>query len=442
MSKINRRSLLGAGVGGLLAGRAFASNSMLRAVELAAELAPPPFAPPKQLFIFMRGGLDGVSAVVPTGDPTYVSERQRGTSTCLVTGATPLTAFASLHPLMANWLMPAWNANELAFIHQVGNPNGSRSHFTEMHRLETGDLTSPAATLPPDGVVPRLLTAVNSTYPLAGATVSTLVQRLFKSGTNPMVHVRDVPAFAARTFNPRLVAHLAQTPTDPVEIEVDRVADKMLAAQQDLMNSPAFVHDPVLFPWGPTDPNPLAFNLTPPRRKFLQDLEGAVHLLLNTNCRVAGVELGAFDTHNDQLLELDPILDVLAFAIASVRTKAGTSPLTTFAISEFGRSAQVNGNSGTDHGKGGLMIACGYRVIRNVFNCHGGGGAGAGWTSLSLQSSLPNNHPDWNCVPVATSYLAILEEIIQKLFGITNFATKQQVLPGLTAPSTLLGFLN
>ncbi len=73
--------------------------------------------------IFLRGGVDGLSIVQPTGDKALASLRPG-----LIHQGAKLDGFFSLHPAMKN-LMPLYAKKQLAVLHAVGQANASRSHF-------------------------------------------------------------------------------------------------------------------------------------------------------------------------------------------------------------------------------------------------------------------------------------------------------------------------
>ena len=81
----------------------------------------------------LRGGFDGLSAVVPAADPSYASARP---GIGVPTGALlPLDATFGLHPALAP-LKPLWDAGQLAAVHAVGQPDPTRSHFRAMEEME------------------------------------------------------------------------------------------------------------------------------------------------------------------------------------------------------------------------------------------------------------------------------------------------------------------
>ena len=108
----------------------------------------------KVLFIFLRGGNDGINNVIPIEDPGYLAARNdiaipkdpdpavmtrysTAGGSCDVVGpaypyAIPLgNGFAALHPALYE-LAPVYNAGELALIHRVAYPRQSwrRRKFT------------------------------------------------------------------------------------------------------------------------------------------------------------------------------------------------------------------------------------------------------------------------------------------------------------------------
>ncbi|MCR9247456.1 MAG: DUF1501 domain-containing protein [bacterium] len=439
MTNLDRRDLMRLALGGLASGSLLSAASPLRAMAAASALAPPVASPEKVLVIFMRGGTDGVLALVPHGDTTYDAMRDLGANPPYLSDnrVIGLTAFAGLNDRMA-WLANGagspWSAGQLALVHQVGNATGQRSHFTEQARFETAELLD-AAALPEAGFLARLSSMIGlpGTTAVGTASVSTAMQRMFQSSTNPQLHLRNVPAFQTGTFDPALIAHLSGTPAGAQEAVVDAIGDLMVAAQAEIA-TPAVVHNGALFPQSLTEWNSINWNgpFQNPARyfKFFEELEGAMHLLAETDCRVAGVELGAFDTHANAFPLLDELLEVIAFAMRSAWDLAQSSslPLTTATFSEFGRAAQANLNGGTDHGLGGVAFLQGPRVKGGVVNCDA-----SSWTDLGVQAGLAQNAVDWNAVPVRTHFLAIQQEMIDKLYGVTSFARQSIVLPGLPA---------
>ena len=91
------------------------------------------------VYLFMRGGADGLSLVPPVGLSSYYDLRIDGSYNIAVSQADALSLGTrgathpdlALHPAMAP-LMPFWNAGDMAIVHAAGSPaslSSTRSHF-------------------------------------------------------------------------------------------------------------------------------------------------------------------------------------------------------------------------------------------------------------------------------------------------------------------------
>lgn len=87
--------------------------------------------------IFLRGGVDGLSMVVPFGEPGYY--RLRPTIALAPPGredaAIDLDGFFGFHPRLAP-LLPWWRRGHLAVVHACGLPVAARSHFDAQDEME------------------------------------------------------------------------------------------------------------------------------------------------------------------------------------------------------------------------------------------------------------------------------------------------------------------
>src|ERR1051325_4433487 len=115
----------------------------------------------KVLFIFLRGGNDGVNNIIPIQDPSYAANRavlgipkDPGTDYSVATGAADMVpanyqyairlgnGFAALHPAMSD-MAPLFNAGKLALVHRVAYRSQSRSHFdSEVYWEKAADGTA------------------------------------------------------------------------------------------------------------------------------------------------------------------------------------------------------------------------------------------------------------------------------------------------------------
>ena len=437
MDLTNRRDLLKA----LLAGGACTlCSSGVSAAFFPSMRGPTPNNGTKRLlYIFLRGGNDGVNTVVPVGDSSYQTMRRniRVDQTGLAIAG---TSHAKAHPALAQLVGPGSPdaAGRIAWLHQVGNPLGTRSHFYEMdvHESLYVPPTQSTSALNPEGWVARLAGFQNwpGTVPSAGlASFFRAFHAKLEPGSTSKVlaEVRNVDAYdftnpplpepsqsIAGRLETLLGGHLAGTPYSGAAGDVAEFADFALQAIPQLQNVPTLPDPPTA---GITSPSHLL---------FLTQIRDAMRLLAHVpDCRVAGVNFGGFDTHADQLESQDALLTTLATALRYVDDVSQNVGLVgplfddamlTLVVSEFGRTARDNGPKdpapidptvGTDHGIGNLAIAQGKKVQGGVHNCDP-----ATWPDGHL-AALAGTGGE-NAVPALTDFRAIYSEILREWFRV------------------------
>ena len=119
--------------------RGFGIASIFPTPLIQHALAGPGSTNKRLLFIFLRGGNDGINAVIPHGDPDY-NPTARPTLHVPFSAPYDLNGFASLHPSLGSLVEP-FAAGDLAVVHRVGYSNSSRSHFDGQRIWENGDPT-------------------------------------------------------------------------------------------------------------------------------------------------------------------------------------------------------------------------------------------------------------------------------------------------------------
>ena len=131
LGALSRRSLLKAlGVGAM-------TLVATEAVHTQVAFAAPGYTGDVLVVLSLRGGMDGLSAVVPGGDAEYY--RLRPTIAVPQSTLLGLDGTFGLHPAMAP-LLPLWKAGRLGAVHGVGMPGASRSHFAAMEEMERAAL--------------------------------------------------------------------------------------------------------------------------------------------------------------------------------------------------------------------------------------------------------------------------------------------------------------
>jgi uncharacterized protein (DUF1501 family) len=462
MSNLSRRGFLGAAGFGLAA-----AINPLRGMTLPSTLLN---TSDRLITIFLRGAHDGVHTVSPVGDPTWVGAG--GLRANFAPPTVPLsgTTFAALNqdfrvltqnPASLPFLTgtPPDLAGHIAWIHQVGNPQGRRSHFTEQQIYETADV-QPDTQLNSEGFVPRLrqrLQLSNPSLPrLFGASVSDDFQRMYRS-TDPqglMAHI-DVDRLNGSASSPvamrqrlALAQHLTQVQADPLAESVRLTSDFALSIATSLQMLNA-TPNPLRFPRDATEAAAVGLPPSAIGYRFMQDCELALEVATNaaTACQVVGVEIGGWDTHGNQVQQRNVLDRWLAHALRSLYdlTLNLADKYTIVVMTEFGRTNGVNTAAGTDHGVGGLMMVLGERVNGGVYNCRPVGGPGPG--VADWQPSLVGGQPNPllvhdNAQNVATDFRTVFSEILRRRF-LTTPSDLQAIVPNFTSvvagpPSPLL----
>ena len=290
--------------------------------------------------IILRGAMDGLSAVVPYGDPALAGLRAGllpanpvGTQG----GLFDLGGFYGLHPSLAA-LHGLYRANQLLPVHAVAGHYRSRSHFEAQDFLESG-----ADHRLSSGWLNRVVAALPATQRTGAAVTLGVDAPLIARG--PAI----VGAYAPSRIpspDPALLAGMAAiSRPDPLlhAALVDGIAERDFAARA-IPISPGPDH----------------------RRPFVILADAAGRLLAAPGGpRIAALEIGGWDTHQNQprqlaeaLSELDAGIDALTRALGDAWRRTAVLTMT-----EFGRTARMNGTRGTDHGTGTVAFVAGGAVL-------------------------------------------------------------------------------
>jgi uncharacterized protein (DUF1501 family) len=308
---------------------------------------------PRLLVVVLRGALDGLGAVAPVGDPDWVG--LRGDRALLLDGKTPalpLDSFFALNPAMPN-LHRLYKAQQASIVHATATPYRERSHFDGQDVLESG-IARPGAT--DSGWLNRALVALESdgqvdlrgSRALGIGSVTPLVVR----GRAPVMSWMPQKLLPASDDTRARLLDLYQH-TDP----------KLAAALEARMRLAAL---------GPTATSDdlMSEDVTPPGlariRAYAAEVAGtaAGFLAKADGPRVGAVGFVGWDTHINEGAasgQLANLLGVLDGALAAVETNMGDAWRETVivAVTEFGRTARINGTDGTDHGTGTVAFLAG-----------------------------------------------------------------------------------
>jgi uncharacterized protein (DUF1501 family) len=386
---------------------------------------------PKRLIaIFQRGAVDGLSLVVPFGDPEYYRARPSiaiGRPNGSDGSAVDLDGFFALHPRLAP-LKRFWDARQLAIVHACGSPDSTRSHFDAQDYMETA---TPGVKSTADGWLNRLMQAERDPAPAAaGEKRSTpfravaITQQLPRmlQGRAPALALNQLGQFGIRA------GQASDTVGASFEAEYQAAADRVLNGT----GREAFDAIKMLKSTDPTKYEPAA-GVEYPRSPFGQALKQIAQLAKsNVGLEVAFADVGGWDTHVNQGAaqgQLATRLDDFARAIAALVTDLGDlmEDTVVLTMSEFGRAVTENGNRGTDHGHGNAMVVIGGSVR--------GGRVYGKWPGLAVDQRHERRD-----LAVTTDFRDVFGEIATRHLNITDarpvfpgYALQQSKFPGLFA---------
>ncbi len=362
-------------------------------------------APTEKRFVvvLLRGALDGMAAVVPYGDPNLAALRAP-----LIppqSSLLDLGGFYGLHPALTA-LHSMYRSGELLPLHAIAAPYRTRSHFEAQDLLQTdllqnaadqagitsGWLNRALAELPAGGVAGRGLAAgLGMPLLLRGAAPVASYAPAGFAQPSPDLY-RRIAALNANDalFGPAIGEGLrARRFQQGALNEIDQHGDgfpALAAAAGALLAAP---HGP----------------------------------------RIAAFQLEGWDTHGNQLAALQPPLAMLDAGLGRLKSALGPAWRDTMVmvITEFGRTARMNGTRGTDHGTATIAFLAGGGVA--------GGKVQATWPGLRPGQLYQNR----DLAPTA-DIRALAKGALAAQFG---FSAPEllRIFPGSEAVSPLTGLL-
>jgi uncharacterized protein (DUF1501 family) len=377
---------------------------------------------PRLLTIILRGGLDGLSMIAPVGDPNYEALRQKIALKAEgggVNAGLPLDGFFVLNPAMP-FLHELYKRREAMAVHAVATPYRGRSHFDGQDVLESGLggvgrtddgwLNRALAGLPSAGAAnPAGLVQGSTARGLAMGAVVPLVMR----GKAPVMswipkanglELRD--STVARLMDlygqsdPKLAKAFAQG------MDIDRVdrATVAMASSKVPTGSPGL---------------PAAAR---PFRDFVETAETAAKFLSAVDGpRIGTLSYNGWDTHANEGAAQGQLANRLAGLDAAIKAFAdgmGTAWKETVVmiVTEFGRTAAVNGSEGTDHGTATAALLLGGAVR--------GGRVIANWPGLA-----PQNLFEARDLAATCDLRTVLKGVLRDHLGVPTGVLAKAVFP-------------
>jgi uncharacterized protein (DUF1501 family) len=374
---------------------------------------------PRVLTIVLRGALDGLAMVAPVGDPDWISLRgDRALVTDGKTPALPLDSFFALNPAMPN-LHRLYKASQAIVVHATATPYRERSHFDGQDVLENG-LTKPGER--ESGWLNRALAALES-----GGRVNLKGSRAFAVGpTTPLVVRGPAPimSWVPRRLEPASddtamrVMDLLQH-TDPSLARAFEGRMRLVRMGRDAGIDAAASQPQANRPPGISQVQAYFAEVTGTAAKYLAQPDGP---------RVGALALNGWDTHiNEGAVggQLGNLLGALDGAVGAIETSMGPAWRETVVVivTEFGRTARINGNDGTDHGTGTVAVLVGGALE--------GGRVIADWPGVK-----PANLFEGRDLKPTTDLRAVLKAVLrdhlrvdEKVLAGTVFPQSEQVKP-------------
>lgn len=343
--------------------------------------------------IFMRGAADGLRILTPNSSDLGLDYLQTVRPKLIPTSLLPLSGGWAMNGALSP-LAPFWASRELAFVPGVSTGGISRSHFQAQAYLERGSDTSTTGWL--DRALSQLgpgttfrAVADGSALPLSlsGDQAKLIINEL-KDFTFPGWDGVTAQAEAAITTMYRGLA-------GPLGEDVPTTLSALATAGA--AQAKAGVQNGAVYPSG---------NFS----DALKDL--STLLRAEVGMQVATIDVGGWDTHTDEVNQLDKNLTSMAKSLAAFLTDLGPTRrkrVTVAVVTEFGRRVEMNASGGTDHGHGSVVWLLGGGIVPATV--HGK------WTKLSA-STL-----DQGDVPACNDVFDVLGELAQKRLGVGSLTT-------------------
>lgn len=367
--------------------------------------------------VFLRGGFDGLSAVAPLSDSSYLAARPS-------IGVRPDQAIS----LDGNWglnqnmaaLGELWKAGDLAIVQGAGTPDVTRSHFTDQATVER----AAPANVRSGWLGRHLQTSASATGTFRGITVgNSTVLSLTADAVNALA-ISSIESFDLRTYAGEQTQHNVRTLLEKMYNgaggEVQEQATVTFQAIDTLKQLRTQSYTPEA---GAAYPN----------SHWGRGLAEIARLAkAGVGVEVACIDLGGWDMHSrvgsaaDQNAAFSRLSRELADGIAALRKDLGDrwAKTTVVTMSEFGRRVAENGDQGLDHGQGNTMFV-----------------AGGGLKGGKVYGTVPTLSADnlsLGDVPISLDYRQALSEIVSGRLG--NGGKLAEIFPGFT-PGTPLGLV-
>jgi uncharacterized protein (DUF1501 family) len=312
------------------------------------------------------------------------------------------------------FLKPLWDKHQLAIVEATGSPDPSRSHFDAQDYMESG---TPGKTSG-SGWLNRALPAEQANVsPLRAVALSTQVPRTLR-GEREVIALGNASQFKIQDEQTASILQnmYSLTPDAPLH----RTGKDAFEAMKMLQSIPKLDQNPSQ----PFNGNVPRYQQGGELGRSLQQL--AALIKANAGVEAAFAEVGGWDHHGNENQQLSNLLRQFSSAIAAFTEDMGDrmEDIVLVTMSEFGRTVEENGNAGTDHGHGSMMMVLGGPVA--------GGKVYGKWPGLEKEQLFEGRD-----LAVTTDFRTVLSEIVRGHLGQNDLTG---VFPGFQ-PAASLGLL-
>jgi uncharacterized protein (DUF1501 family) len=373
--------------------------------------------------IFQRGAADGLNIVIPFSEKRYHDLRPNigiaapsgsGTNAPGVingpfnSNAIDLDGHFALHGAMQP-LKGLWEKKQLAIVEATGSPDPSRSHFDAQDYMESGTPGKASG----NGWLNRALPAPGKeASPLRAVSMGKVVPRTLR-GEREAIAVGDLQQFNIGNQDASsIIETMYGTSTDAQWGRAGKDAFEAMKILQSINRSP----------YNPQ--NGAQYQQGGDLGRSLQQLARLIKA--DAGVEAAFAEIDGWDHHGNENQQMQNMLRQFSTALAAFSQDMGDrmEDIVMVTMSEFGRTVEENGNGGTDHGHGSMMMVLGGPVQ--------GGKVYGKWPGLEKEQLFEGRD-----LAVTTDFRAVLSELIRGHLGQKDLAP---VFPGYQ-PADPLGIL-
>jgi len=359
---------------------------------------------PRFLFVFLRGGYDAASLLIPMSSSYYAEVRPNiGINR---TGADQNSAISlnsdwGLHPALRDNIYPLYTKGQAIFIPFSGTDDLSRSHFETQDSIELGQPLQGHRDLG-NGFLNRLASVLNKDSNNFPAMSFTDQLPLIMQGSMQIANtgVKNVGKPAVDARQSQLIASMYQGQALSKQVDEGFATRDQVNQQMTEMQTEDKYKEM-------TDGNRNAIST----KGF--GLEARrIGKLMQQQYAVGFVDVGGWDTHVNQGNangNLSTKLKELGNGLSAFASEMGSAWNNTVVVvvSEFGRTFRENGNRGTDHGHGSVYWVLGGAVR---------GGKVVGEQIAVEQRTLFQNRD----FPVLNEYRSTLGGLFSRMYGLSS----------------------